>query len=230
MASFRFSALTALLLLMCVGASPLLTGCKALQRIPAFAARAEKNQRAALRAELAPHLGVLGARNWIVIADPAYPILAGEGVDVVTVDADSIATLREVLTTLHADGSVTPRLWTCNELEAVPERRAPGVRRYRKELARLTRKYLHYEMTDHIISMQLTQAAQTYRILYIKTTTDLPYSSVAIELDSGYWNSDDEAELREQMEQLRTPATIHAPVPQVAPAASATPAAPAPEA
>ncbi len=185
----------------------LLTGCRLLPRFSPSAAAAEaEEQRAALRAELAPHLNVLGARNWIVIADPAYPILAGEGVDVLTVDADTAATLREVLVTLAEDGSLTPRLWLCSELEVVPEKRAPGIRRFRNTVNRLISRHLHYEVTDRIIALQLAQAAQTYRILYIKTTTALPYSTVAIELDSGYWDSDDEAELRERMEKLNAPA------------------------
>ncbi len=206
MIPLRLSTL-AILLAGSLSLSPLLTSCRMLQHLPAQAKRGEQEQRHALRAELSPHLDVLGARNWIVIADPAHPILAGEGIDAVTVDAGTTDTLREVLHLLQADGSVTPRLWTCTELDAVTERQAPGIKRFRKEINRLTRKHLRYEMTDRIISMQLMQAAQTYRILYIKTTTPLPYSSIAIELDSGYWDSDAETELRERMQQQETPTT-----------------------
>ena len=182
-----------------LAATCLLSSCHMLGHTP------QKDKYQALFSELSPSLDVLGARNWIVIADPAYPILAGEGVDVLTVDADIPTTLRAVLNKLEQEGTLTPRLWVCNELEQLTEKRAPGVRRHRRELNRLISRELHYEMTDRIISLQLTQAAQTYRILYIKTTTALPYSTVAIELDSGYWDSDDEAELRERMEKLNAP-------------------------
>ncbi len=194
----------ALLATASLAALPLLPSCQYLPQL--LPAAEEGEQRAALQAQLAPHLDVLGARNWIVIADPAYPVLAGEGVDVVTVDADTPDTLREVLSTLAREGSLTPRIWLCSELEVIPEKRAPGVRRFRRELHSLTSRHLHYEVTDRIISLQLTQAAQTYRILYIKTSTALPYSSIAIELDSGYWNSNAEAELRERIERLEAPA------------------------
>ncbi len=193
-------------------ASCLLSSCHHIAealRASEAAARADE-----LRNQIAPHLDVLGARNWIVVADPAYPILAGEGVDVVVVDADLASTLREVLSALDEDGTLTPRLWLCSELEAVSERRAPGVRRYRRELRKLTARRLHYEVTDRIISLQLTQAAQTHRILYIKTSTPLPYSSIAIELDSGYWNSSDEAELRNRMERMNAP-TPPRPLPRI---------------
>ncbi len=193
----------------CLACLPLLGSCKLLHREPTL-----HEQRAALRAHIAPNLDVLGARNWIVIADPAYPILAGEGVDVLTVEAGSIDTLREVLGLLDDEGSLTPRIWFCSELEQLTEMRAPGVRRHRRALHRLISSELHYEVTDRIISLQLTQAAQTYRILYIKTSTALPYSAVAIELDSGYWDSDDEAELRERMEKLAAPQPAK-PLPQL---------------
>ncbi len=215
MSPFRVTALTPLLLAAVLGLCPLLSGCKTLrQYIPMVKQDSVKEERAALRAQLAPHLDVLGARNWIVVADPAYPILAGEGVDVLTVDANSADTLREVLACLEAEGALTPRLWLCSELEVLTEQRAPGVRRYRRELGKLTARHLHYEVTDRIVALQLAQAAQTYRILYIKTNTALPYSSVAIELDSGYWDSDDEAELRERLEKLNAPATPK-PLPQI---------------
>ncbi len=210
----QLRALACLFVAATLGLCPLLTGCKLLPgHLPRPAAQ-EDAERAALREQLAPSLEVLGARNWIVVADPAYPILAGEGVDVLTVDAGTADTLREVLAFLADAGALTPRLWTCSELEVVPEQRAPGVRRYRRELSKLTARQLCYEVTDRILALQLTQAAQTYRILYIKTTTALPYSTVAIELDSGYWNSDDEAELRERIEKLTTP-TPPKPLPQL---------------
>ncbi len=207
---FRLSAFTGLLAAVCLLVACTLSGCRLLNP----ADPTEEERLATLRSQLAPHLEVLGGRNWIVIADPAYPILAGEGVDVLTVDADTAETLSEVLDTLDEQGSLTPRLWLCSELDIVPEKRAPGIRRYRRELRSLLSGLLHYEVTDRIIALQLTQAAQTYRILYIKTTTHLPYSSIAIELDSGYWNSSDEAELRERMEKLNTPQQAK-PLPQL---------------
>ncbi len=189
-----------------LGLSLLSPGCQLLPPPFSGTAAEDEEQRHTLHSLLEPHLALLGARNWIVIADPAYPILAGEGVDVVVADASLTDSLREVLALLAEDGSLTPRLWLCSELDAVPETRAPGVRRHRRELKHLIQRHLHYEVTDRIIALQLEQAAQTYRILYIKTNTPLPYSTVAIELDSGYWNSSAEAELRERLETLNTPA------------------------
>lgn len=156
----------------------------------------------AFRTEIAPHLGQLGARNWIVVADAACPVLAGQGVDVVAVPLEAIEVFREVLDMLELQGALTPRVWVSNELEAVPEKHAPGMRQYRRELHKLLGGRFHYRVDNRFIDMQLAQAASAYRILYIKTASHLPYGSIAIELDSGYWDSAAEEDVRSRMQQL----------------------------
>lgn len=157
------------------------------------------------RERIAPHLLELGARNWIVVADPAFPLPAGATVQCVTVPADSIETFRQVLDLLEIEGAVVPRIWTSHELTVVPENRAPGIRKHRKELEKLLIGRFHYEVNSRVIDMQLSQAAKEFRVLYIRTSTRLPYSSIAIELDSGYWNSDAETEVQERLRKLFPP-------------------------
>lgn len=154
------------------------------------------------RSAIAPALQQLGARNWVVIADPTYPIPAGAGAVTVSVPSSTADTFREVLDQLELQASVTPRIWVCNELDAVPEERAPGVGEYRKSVNNLLSGRFCYRLDERIIAMQLAEAAKQYRVLYIKTNTRLPYSSIAIELDSGYWNSDDETEIRERLKKI----------------------------
>lgn len=179
-----------------------------------------------LRAQLAPELARLGARNWIVIADPTFPVLAGEGVIVLPVEADSADTFREVLDQLELQAALVPRIWLSRELSAIPENRAPGIRRYLREMKNLIRGRFHYDIDQRFIDMQLAQAAARYRVLYIKTNTHLPYSSIAIELDSGYWNPDAEAEVRQRLQQLSPTITPSAAPPSASlptPASEAVP-------
>ena len=158
------------------------------------------------RASIAPQLQQLGARNWVVIADPTYPIPAGAGVLAMPVPSSSEDTFREVLDLLELQASLTPRIWVCNEMEAVTESLAPGIKEYRTAVNSLLSGRFCYRLDEKIISMQLADAAQKYRVLYLKTNTQLPYSTIAIELDSGYWNPDAEAEIRQRLEQLTPPA------------------------
>lgn len=164
------------------------------------------------RASIAPQLQQLGARNWVVIADPTYPIPAGAGVLTMAVPSGSADTFREVLDLLEMQASLTPRIWVCNEMDAVTEELAPGIKEYRQEVNSLLSGRFCYHLDERIISMQLADASQKYRVLYLKTNTQLPYSSIAIELDSGYWNPDSEAEIRQRLEQLNPPQ----PAPQTA--------------
>jgi hypothetical protein len=45
----------------------------------------------------------------------------------------------------------------------------------------------------------LDKAAETFRVLVLKTDLALPYTSVFLELDCGYWSPGAERRLREAM-------------------------------
>ena len=154
------------------------------------------------RAAIAPQLLQLGARNWVVIADPTYPIPAGAGAYTMAVQSGAADTFREVLDLLETQASLTPRIWVCNEMEVLTDSLAPGITQYKHEIDPLLSGRFCYRLDEKIISAQLADASQKYRILYIKTRTQLPYSTIAIELDSGYWDPDAEAEVRKRMDEL----------------------------
>lgn len=155
------------------------------------------------RNSISPQLQQLGARNWIIIADPSYPIPAGTGTQTMVVPAGSADTFREVLDLIEVQGALTPRIWVCNEMEAVTDDLAPGMAEYNKQIASLTSGRFCYRLDERIISSQVADAARNFRVLFIKTTTQLPYSAIAIELDSGYWSSDAETEIRKRLEELQ---------------------------
>jgi hypothetical protein len=46
---------------------------------------------------------------------------------------------------------------------------------------------------------QLDQAGESFKVVIIKTDLVLPYTSVFIRLDCGYWSAEAEAALRESM-------------------------------
>lgn len=198
-------------------AAVLLVACQ--HHVPTDADNLEQTRNA-----IAPQLQQLGARNWVVIADPTYPIPSGAGAVTVSVPSNTADTFREVLDQLELQASVTPRIWVSNELEAVPEERAPGIGEYRKSVNNLLSGRFCYRLDERIIAMQLAEAAKQFRVLYIKTNTRLPYSTIAIELDSGYWNSDDETEIRTRLQKLN-PAQPITPQPAAVTTAGATAAA-----
>ena len=49
----------------------------------------------------------------------------------------------------------------------------------------------------------VADANRSFDVLVIRTTSPLPYSSVFLELQPGYWDSDSELELRNRIERER---------------------------
>lgn len=188
-----------------------------------------------LRNQIAENVTPLGARNWIVIAEASYPVYAGTGVQTIAVDAPSDAVFMEVLDILEAEGKLIPRIWICKEMDAVTEDYAPGIRKYRQSIGKLIPGRFHYSLPNRIINSQVEDAIKQFRVLVIKTNTILPYSNICIELDSGYWSADSEAELRNRIERLEgSKPSISSPVlpavqPQPSQPSSVQPAAPAAE-
>lgn len=147
---------------------------------------------------LQERLPLYGHRNWIVVADSAYPAQSHPAIETVFSGADQIAALTAVVAALRSTAHVRPIIHADQELSLVSENDAPGVDSYRKQLTTLVGKELKSTPHEEIISM-LDRAAQLFRVLIIKTTMTIPYTSVFFELDCAYWNADSERRLRSAM-------------------------------
>jgi hypothetical protein len=89
--------------------------------------------------------------------------------------------------------------FTDAELKAVPETDAPGVTAYRQALAKLLAASEPQSLPHEEIIAKLDEAGKTFHILVLKTNLTIPYTSVFIRLDCGYWTADQEKQLREKM-------------------------------
>jgi hypothetical protein len=54
-------------------------------------------------------------------------------------------------------------------------------------------------MLHEQIIAKLDQAAETFRVLIVKSSFTIPYTSVCFELDCGYWTAESEQRLRSAM-------------------------------
>lgn len=150
--------------------------------------------------QLSDNLAMMGAQNWVVIAESSYPAYSGTSVDTLLATKPSDVVFEQVLNTIETEGHVQPRIMVPSELRHIDEDYAPGITAYRENIYKLLPGRFYYEVPNRIINSQITEAAKQLKILVIKTTTSLPYSNIYIELDSGYWNSDSEATLRAKLE------------------------------
>ncbi len=149
---------------------------------------------------LALRLPLLGHRNWIVVADSAYPWQTASGVETVCTHGNQIDVLRAVLDAVEAAPHVRPIIYTDAELPFLREEDAPGIGTYRDEL-RIVLSGRPVESLPHeeIIGL-LDEAGRTFHVLLLKTTLVLPYTSVFVQLDCGYWNAEAEQRLRKDLQ------------------------------
>ena len=73
-------------------------------------------------------LPLLGHRNWVVVADSAYPAQSNPGIETIVTGADHIQVLAETLRVIAGCGHVRAETYMDAELRHVPEEDAPGVR------------------------------------------------------------------------------------------------------
>jgi D-ribose pyranose/furanose isomerase RbsD len=141
--------------------------------------------------ELKALLPLFGHRNWIVVADSAYPAQSRPGIDTIVSGVGQIEAARRVLDAIAASKHVRARIY----LDAD----APGVSRYRTQLAELLKSAKATTLPHEQIIARLDQAAQLFRVLIIKTELTIPYTSIFFELDCGYWCAEAEQRLRRAM-------------------------------
>jgi hypothetical protein len=162
------------------------------QQKPTRSAAASDDWRSVVKSELP----LFGHRNWIVVADSAYPKQSAAGIRTVATGAGQLEVLETVLQEIAAAPHVQPRVLIDQELGSVPEKDAPGIEAYRKQLQPLLQDKQVSVMPHEEIIGKLDEAARLFNILILKTDMTLPYTSVFIELDCGYWNADKEQALR----------------------------------
>lgn len=149
------------------------------------------------RPRVASELPLMGHRNWIAVVDSAYPLQNSAGLETVETDSEQLDVVRTVLDQISKTKHVRPVIFTDAELKFVPEVDAPGVTAYREALGHLLSgaQSLPHEQ----IIAKLDEAGKTFHILVLKTRMTIPYTSVFLRLDCGYWNDEQEKRLRERM-------------------------------
>ena len=138
-----------------------------------------------------------GHRNWICIVDAAYPAQSRNGIETIVVDARQAEAVRFVLAAVAKQGHVRPEVFVDAELTKVTEADALGIGAYRAELAKILAGTAIERKPHEQIIKDLDAAGATFRVLILKTDMKLPYTSVFLRLNCGYWNAEAEQRLRD---------------------------------
>ena len=104
--------------------------------------------------------------------------------------------LKKVLHAIGVSTHVRSNVYIDAELKHVAEEDAPGVSAIRMEVMRLLTGKNMRELAHEEIIAGLERAGKLFRILILKSTLAIPYTSVFLELDCGYWSQEAEERLR----------------------------------
>ncbi|MFO0875830.1 MAG: RbsD/FucU domain-containing protein [Gemmataceae bacterium] len=151
------------------------------------------------RSVLTERMAAFGHRNWVIIADAAYPAQTRGGIETVVTGADHLTVLKAVLDEVSKAKHVRPVVYLDAELRYVSEDDAAGITRMRNDLQELLSERKPKVLPHEEIIEKLDKAGETFRVLVLKTNLTVPYTSVFLELDCGYWSPQAERRLRERM-------------------------------
>jgi len=144
-------------------------------------------------------LSLYGHRNWIVVADSAFPVYAEPGIETIVVNADLPSVLRYVASAISSSRHVRATVFLDQELQFIDEHDYPGVSELRKQIMAPFAKEQVSSIPHTEVMTKIGEAGKTFRILFIKTTATIPYTSVYMRLDCGYMSDEVEGRIKTAM-------------------------------
>lgn len=145
---------------------------------------------------------LMGHRNWIIVADMAYPLQSKKGITTIFTNESQIETLKKVYEKINAAPHIKANVYLDKEIDFVDEKFAKGIVDYRKNLEPIIGSVAQKVLHEELIS-KLDKSAEMFNILILKTNMTLPYTSVFFELDCGYWCAEGENALRKNIKQTK---------------------------
>ena len=156
----------------------------------------EKTDLQDWKSEVERTLQLFGHRNWIVIADAAYPQQSNQAIKTLVINADQLEVVEFVTQSIEKAKHVNATIFIDKEMEFVPEKAAEGIENYRDKLDNLLKGRPVKTMLHEQIIQKIDSSAKLFNVLILKTDLAIPYTSVFFELECGYWDADDEENIR----------------------------------
>jgi hypothetical protein len=86
------------------------------------------------KAVVQSRLPLYGHRNWIIVADSAFPVYAAPGIETIVVSEDLPAVLKYVAGAISTSRHVRATVFLDRELQFIDEHDYPGVSELRKQI------------------------------------------------------------------------------------------------
>lgn len=161
------------------------------------------HEESAWKAAVDRQAAQLGYRNWIVIAEASFPAHNRPGIRQVAAPVEVPEAVDYVLNALEQTENVRPQVYLTRELRSVENDFAPGIDEMRKRIKESLHGHEATELDQQSLLTLLEDANRSFDVLVIRTQSALPYTSVFLELQPGYWDATSEGRLRERIEQER---------------------------
>ncbi len=144
-------------------------------------------------------LPLLGHRNWVMVVDKAFPLQTAPGMEYIDTHEKFLPALQYVLQQIDSATHVSPIIYKDTELSFITENQVPGITDFKKSAEKLLMGHKVQTMLHDSVFTQMDHASKLFKILVIKTNETIPYSSVFLQLECKYWNSEKEHALRQSM-------------------------------
>jgi D-ribose pyranose/furanose isomerase RbsD len=145
----------------------------------------------------------LGFRNWIVIAESSFPAYSRPRASQVAAEAESPEVLSYVLQVIAETQHVRPNVFLTRELRSMSNDTAPGIDEWKRKTQQALLGMETTSLEQESLMSLVADANRSFEVLVVRTSSALPYSSIFIELQPGYWDAEAEQQLRARMEQER---------------------------
>ena len=154
--------------------------------------------------EVEQTLKLFGHRNWIVIADGAYPEQSNPAIKTITIDDSQLEAAAFVRQLIENTAHVGANIFIDKEMAFVSENDAKGIESYRADLDKVLEGKPVKTMLHEDIIRELDTSAKLFNVLIIKTDLAIPYTSVFFQLECGYWNGEAEMNMRQKLKNATT--------------------------
>ncbi len=144
-------------------------------------------------------LPLYGHRNWIVVTDSAFPVYAAPGIETIVVNEDLPSVAKYVAKAISSTRHVRATVFLDQEVQFIDESDYPGVSELRRQIAALFPKDQVSSIPHAEAMNRIEEAGKTFRILFIKSSATIPYTSVFMRLDCGYLSDEVERKIRAAM-------------------------------
>lgn len=142
-----------------------------------------------------------GHRNWIVVADAAYPDQSHPAIETITIDASQLEAVEFVADLVDGSNHIEANIFLDKELSYVDEKYARGIDEYRIKVDQILENRALTRLLHEDIIRKLDESAGLFKVLILKTDLAIPYTSVFFQLECGYWNAESEEFLRSTMKE-----------------------------